>query len=101
MSIVYHDISRADATGIQCVLQGNDTDTILTMNLSKFPWQIPFNGNAPSGIQAATGDDQFEVTDAVISQNPDGDVMLVVTLAPPPPADNTVGFNGTFLYSSL
>lgn len=102
MALTYNNINQRDLNGFGCVVQGNDIDTVLILNLSKFPWLIfSGSGSIASGISAATGDETFSVSTATIAADESGDVIATITFDPAPPSTATLGLAATFTYNSL
>jgi len=97
--ITYTSISQADKNGVGLILNGDGTATVLKVNLSKQPFNVPFGGVLPSSVSVITN--QFGLTaTGAIALDVNSDAILTITFSAAPPASN-ISPSINFTYNSL
>jgi len=97
--ITYTNVQQRDFNSVIFRLNGDGVDKVLTVNLSKPPFNINFNGVLPASTHVETNDADLAAVGSV-TQATNGDVMLTLTFEPAPPESNTQpGID--FIYNSL
>lgn len=94
MAIQFSNVSGADFNGVQFVIHGDDVHNSVSVNLTKPPFNINFNGVLPTSFE--TGQLQEGVTaTAAIAINGDGDAILTETFSIPLPGISDTNSSGT------
>lgn len=98
--ITFTQVSQATFNGIQFVIQGDGSSTVLKVNLAKPPFGMNFDGNVPAGFTIDLGGADLGEATAAIESTTAGDI-LSITFTQPPPSTETVGINLAPFYASL